>query len=66
MGTAAAAYHLAIDSGDDNVAPKAAVYLGNMLEGQGDRAGAAAAYRLALHSRDTDVTALARKQLRHL
>jgi tetratricopeptide (TPR) repeat protein len=51
---AAAAYQLAIDSRDVNVAPQAAVNLGLLRQGQGDPDGAAAALRLAIESGHVD------------
>ena len=47
IGRAAAAYQLAIDSGNREEAPKAALFLGGLRAGQGDPVGAAAAYQLA-------------------
>ena len=63
---AAAAYQLAIDSGQPDVAPTAAVNLGTLRERQGDPAGAAAAYQLAIDSGHADAAAVAREQLSHL
>jgi TIR domain len=47
---AAAAYQIAIDSGDPEWAPRAAIKLGNLRERQDDFVGAAAAYQIAIDS----------------
>jgi hypothetical protein len=52
---AAAAYQLAIDSGDADMAPKAALNLGMLRAGQGDPAGAGAAFQLAIDSGHADM-----------
>jgi len=56
---ARAAYQQAIDSGDPDAAPGAALSLGNLLADQGDVEGARAAYQQAIDSGDPEASALA-------
>jgi hypothetical protein len=63
IGRAAAAHQLAIDSGNREEAPNAALFLGLLRAGQGDPVEAAAAYQLAIDSGHADAAPMAARKL---
>jgi tetratricopeptide (TPR) repeat protein len=63
---AVAAYQIAIESGDRNVAAWAMVYLGNLLSGLVNTADARAAYQMAVESGHPEAARQAAKRLADL